>query len=245
MLMRLDKIISDAGLATRSSAKALFRAGRVTVNGVPAASGAEKCDPELSDIRLDGAPIDYREHYYIMMNKPAGWLSATEDGRNAVVTELLDPKLRARGLFPAGRLDKDSVGLLILTDDGDFCHRVISPKSGVVKTYLVGCAWPIPDFAPRAFAEGLRLGEGMVCLPAELRVSELDPCRATVRLQEGKFHQVKRMLAAVGSPVLSLKRVSEGGLELDEDLAPGQWRELKAGEKELILSGGAPLDLNI
>ncbi len=245
MLMRLDKILSDAKIATRSASKALFRAGRVTVDGVPAASGAQKCDPERSLIRVDGEALDYREHYYIMMNKPAGYLSATEDGRDAVVTELLDAKLRARGLFPAGRLDKDSVGLLILTDDGDFCHRVISPKSGVIKTYVADCAAPIAPDAPRRFAEGLILGEGLRCLPAELRVSPLDPCRATVRLQEGKFHQVKRMLAAVGSPVLLLRRVSEGGLSLDETLAPGQWRELKEGERELILLGGEPLNLNI
>jgi 16S rRNA pseudouridine516 synthase len=245
MLMRLDKILSAAGIASRSGSKALFRAGRVTVNGAPASSGAGKCDPETCEIRVDGAPVVYREHYYIMMNKPEGYLSATEDGRDRVVTELLDPNLRARGLFPAGRLDKDSVGLLILTDDGDFCHRVISPKSGVIKTYLAECSAPIPDFAPRRFAEGLTLGENMRCLPAELRVSPSDPCLATVRLQEGKFHQVKRMLAAVGSPVVSLKRVSEGGLSLDEALAPGQWRELRKGEKELILLGGEPLHLNI
>lgn len=234
MLLRLDKIISSAGLAARSEVKRLVRQGRVTVDGITASSADMKCDPERSEIRVDGQLLKYSEYHYIMMNKPAGVLSATEDGRGETVLDLLDGPTRKLGLFPVGRLDKDAEGLLILTDDGEFCHRVISPKSGVVKKYYVETENPVPASACAEFEKGLVLSDGLHCLPAALELFGEEEKRAFVYVREGKFHQVKRMMAAVGCPVTYLKRVAEGGLQLDEDLGKGEWRELSETERVSI-----------
>lgn len=234
MLLRLDKIISASGLASRSEVKKLVKQGRIFINGASASSADMKCDAVQDEILLDGELVRYREHHYIMMNKPAGYLSATEDGAGATVTDLLDPITRKLGLFPAGRLDKDAEGLLILTDDGDFCHRIISPKSGVVKTYYVECENPVPESAAAEFERGLRLNDGLECLPAELKLFGANEKRALVCVSEGKFHQVKRMMAAVGCPVTYLKRIAEGALKLDEKLEKGKWREMTENERALI-----------
>lgn len=231
MLLRLDKIISSSGLATRSEIKRLVKQGRVSVDGVIASSADMKCDPEKSEIFVDGTPLRYSEHHYIMMYKPAGVLSATEDGRGETVLDLLDAATKRLELFPVGRLDKDAEGLLILTDDGDFCHKVISPKSGVVKKYYVETENPVPASACAEFEKGMVLADGLQCLPAKLELcGENEKC-AYVYVSEGKFHQVKRMMAAVGCPVSYLKRVAEGGLQLDENLAKGEWRELTKTER--------------
>ena len=234
MLLRLDKIIASAGLASRSEIKRLVKQGRITVDGLPAGSSDMKCDPDTAEIRLDGVLVCYSEYHYIMMYKPAGYLSATEDGAGPTVIDLLDGPAKKLGLFPVGRLDKDAEGLLILTDDGDFCHRVISPKSGVVKTYYVETEQPVPATAPPAFAKGLVLADGLHCRPAQLERFGEGECRALVRVTEGKFHQVKRMMAAVGCPVTYLKRIAEGALALDETLDKGGWRYLSGEEKTLV-----------
>ncbi len=234
MLLRLDKIISSAGVATRSEVKRLVKQARVTVDGVTAPACDMKCDPEKSEIRVDGVLLRYSEYHYIMMHKPAGVLSATEDGRGETVLDLLDDATKKLGLFPVGRLDKDAEGLLILTDDGDFCHKVISPKSGVVKKYYVETEYPVPASACAEFERGIVLADGLHCLPARLELLGENECRAYVYVSEGKFHQVKRMMASVGCPVTYLKRLAEGGLALDESLGKGQWRELAETERVSI-----------
>ena len=227
-VMRLDKLIAGAGLCTRSEAKKVIRAGRVTVEGKAVTDPAAHCDSD-SDVRLDGERASWQEYLYLMMNKPAGYLSVTEDPRAPTVLALLPPELRRRNLSPAGRLDKDSEGLLLLTSDGDFCHRVISPKSGIEKEYYIEVDRPFPEGAETLFSAGAVLEDGEVCLPARL-VPAPDRMSARVFLREGKYHQVKRMLAARGKPVTALRRLSVGELTMPESLAAGAVRELDASD---------------
>ena len=177
---------------------------------------------------LDGIKIEYAKYHYYMLNKPAGVLSATDDGRQKTVLDLVTPEMRKMGLFPVGRLDKDTTGLLLLTNDGDFAHRVISPKSGIVKVYHARTEVPVDEADVAAFAEGLTLGDGTKCLPAGLKPLTDGSC--LVEVMEGKYHQVKRMLASRGKPVTELKRLSIGGLKLDESLLPGDFRALEQNE---------------
>ena len=226
--MRLDKLLCDMGLGSRREVRDWVRAGRVTVDGTAVRSPEQKLDPGNCSVALDGKPLCYQARHYVMMDKPEGVISATEDPAQKTVLDLLPPELRRLGLFPVGRLDKDTSGLLILTDDGEYAHRVSAPKSGVWKTYLAETDG-IPDSDDeRAFAEGLVLGDGTRCLPARLEVSGGNLC--TVTVQEGKYHQVKRMLAARGKPVLKLRRLSIGALELDDSLGPGGFREMDREE---------------
>ncbi len=226
--MRLDKLLSDLGLGSRRELRDWIRAGRVAVDGTPIRSPEHRLDPEICSVALDGKPLRYRAHHYYMMDKPEGVITATEDPGQKTVLELLPPELRRLGLFPVGRLDKDTSGLLILTDDGDFSHRVTSPKSDIWKRYLAEVDG-VPDADDvRAFAEGLVLGDGTRCLPAGLECGGGGLC--TVAVQEGKYHQVKRMLASRGKPVKKLRRLSIGALELDESLGPGGFRELDQQE---------------
>ena len=235
--MRLDKFLVSTGEFTRTTAKAAIRRGRVCVDGTPAARPEQKLDPACSTVTLDGAPVVYQEFYYFMMNKPAGYLSATEDRRDATVLDLLPEHLRRRGLFPVGRLDKDTEGLLLLTDDGPLAHDLLSPKKHVDKVYFARVEGKLTREDMEALGRGLTLGDGLECLPAGLEIlGEGDSCRITLR--EGKYHQVKRMLAARGKPVTYLKRLSMGAVELDPGLAPGQWRLLTAAETEKLRSGG-------
>jgi 16S rRNA pseudouridine516 synthase len=229
--MRLDKIIADAGLASRREAAQLIKDGFVTVDGRTAASGAEKYDPDAAAIAVAGRAVVYSKKHYLMMNKPAGVVSATEDRSEKTVLDLLggfDARLK---LFPAGRLDKDAEGLLILTDDGEYAHRVISPSKNIWKTYYVETDGELTDGDARAFGDGIVLKDGLECLPAVLEiVSPAEKRGAYVRIREGKYHQVKRMLASRGKPVTYLKRVSVGGLKLDENLAPGAYRAMTEAE---------------
>lgn len=223
-LIRLDKFICDQGLATRKEARQMIKAGRVRLDGAPAAAPEVKLDPETSRVELDGQVLRYARFHYYMMDKPSGVLTATEDGKQKTVLDLVSPEMRRMGLFPVGRLDKDTSGLLLLTDDGDFAHRVISPKSEVEKLYYAKVEGT-PDEADReAFRQGLVLADGTKCLPAELELLGGGECY--VRVMEGKYHQVKRMLASRGKPVLSLRRLSVGRLALDPTLGPGGFREL-------------------
>ena len=230
-LTRLDKLIADSGRATRSEAKALIRAGRITVNGALPRRADEKYDPDTDCVALDGEALCCAANTYLMLHKPGGVLSATEDGRQETVLDLLTPELRRQGLFPVGRLDKDTTGLLILTNDGDLAHRVISPKSEVEKLYLARVDGILTPEDAAAFERGIILADGTQCLPARLDILAPDECRVAV--MEGKYHQVRRMLAACGKPVITLKRLSIGALSLDSGMAEGDFRELDQAERAL------------
>ena len=229
MPLRLDKYLADAGVGSRSELRGLIRAGRVAVNGAVCCSPEAKVS-ESDRVAVDGAPVVYQRFVTVMMNKPEGYLSATKDERgDRTVIDLLDERLRRLDLKPAGRLDKDATGLLVLTNDGALIHSVISPSRHVEKRYEVTLSAPLPENAAAVFAEGVLLGDGYRCLPARLFYAE-GAVRAAVAIREGKFHQVKRMFAARGSTVLTLKRTEIGALQLDPALAEGEYRPLSAAE---------------
>lgn len=236
---RLDKIISSTGRWSRREVKELIRAGRVSVNGIPPKSAEEKAERDTAVILVDGEPVTAARFTYLMLNKPAGLVSATEDVAEKTVLSLLPKHLQKIGLFPAGRLDKDTVGLLLLTNDGELAHRLLAPKSHVDKTYRVRVdgIWNESDCA--AFREGVTLADGYTCLPAGLEL--LGESEALVTLREGKYHQIKRMCASRGKPVIFLKRLTFGTLTLDESLAEGEWRELTAEELESLRQRCPPL----
>ena len=221
--LRLDKIIADSGLYTRSEATALIKRGCVAVGDEPACSGAQKCDPQTIQIIVEGKPLEYRRFRYVMLNKPRGYVSSTGDKRDRTVMELLDEKYSKLGLFPAGRLDKDAEGLLLLTNDGEFAHMITSPSKKVDKRYFIEIEGTVNDRDIETLARGIELGDGTKCMPAVL---EPAAGGAFITLREGKFHQVKRMMAALGKPVIYLKRVAIGSLVLDDELKLGEYREL-------------------
>ena len=226
---RMDKLLATTGLWSRKEVKEMVRRGRVKVNGTVVPKPEEKADPERDEIRVDGQVVDCAPFVYIMMNKPDGLLSATTDKRQKTVIDLLPEYLRRRGLFPVGRLDKDTVGLLLLTDDGPLGHELLSPKKHVDKIYHAWVEGNVDAADVEALAKGLVLEDGLNCLPAGLEPLG-DGSECLVTLREGKYHQVKRMLAARGKPVTALKRLSMGPLDLDEGLLPGEWRFLTQEE---------------
>ncbi len=229
---RIDKLVASTGLYTRSEVKKLIRAGLVTADGAVVRSGEEKVDPDAVTLTAEGRALTLRRFTWVMMNKPAGLLSATEDRRQKTVLDLLSQELRRQELFPVGRLDRDTEGLLLLTNDGAAAHELLSPKKHVDKVYYVRTAGRLTEEDCRRFREGIRLDDGLKCLPAELEILRAgEESEARVTLREGKFHQVKRMLACCGKPVLYLKRIRMGNLPLDEDLAKGAYRLLT--EKEV------------
>ena len=233
-LLRLDKIICDSGLYSRSEARKLIKAGAVTVNGRPETSCEEKYDPQRDSFTAEGRALCCQRLRYLMMNKPAGVLSATEDGRQETVMDLLPPEYGRLGLFPVGRLDKDSTGLIILTNDGELGHRLTAPGSGVEKKYEITVEGRLSDSDAEAVKKGIVLSDGAVCRSGRLETDPLDASHGFVTITEGKYHQVKRMLASLGKPVSSLKRISEGGLSLDETLGAGEFRELSYKERSLL-----------
>ena len=229
---RIDKLVASTGLYTRSEVKKLIRAGLVTADGIVVRSGEEKVDPDAVTLTAEGRTLTLRRFTWVMMNKPAGLLSATEDRRQKTVLDLLPQELRRQELFPVGRLDRDTEGLLLLTNDGAAAHELLSPKKHVDKVYYVRTAGRLTEEDCRRFREGIRLDDGLTCLPAELEIlCAGDESEAHVTLREGKFHQVKRMLACCGKPVLYLKRIRMGNLPLDEKLKKGAYRLLT--EKEV------------
>ncbi|HEX3040054.1 MAG TPA: pseudouridine synthase [Caproiciproducens sp.] len=231
---RLDKILASQNLASRSGAGAMIRGGAVTVNGTVIKKADYKADTQTDEVTVNGKKLNLKEFVYLMMNKPSGVLSASRDNRAPTVIDLLPQELRRRGLFPAGRLDKDTEGLLIITDDGAFAHRMLAPKSHVFKLYEAVLARPVSPEDIRQFESGVQLSD-MICLPAELTVlREGENPLVLVKIREGKFHQVKRMFLALGNEVLRLKRVQIGALKLDETLAPGAARELTQDEKDSV-----------
>lgn len=225
---RLDKLLAGTGKWSRREVKALVRQGLVRVDGRLAASAEDKLDPAAAIITVAGETISLCRFTYVMLHKPAGVLTATEDRKQPTVLDLLPPELRRIGLAPVGRLDKDTEGLLLLTNDGELAHRLLSPKYHVDKRYLARVDGELSAADAEAFARGMTLGDGLECLPAGLEVLPDRVCIVTLR--EGKFHQVKRMLAARGAPVLYLKRLSMGPLTLDDSLAAGAYRLLRAEE---------------
>ena len=229
---RLDKLLADSGHFTRNEARKAIRAGRVTVNGRAATKPEEKYDAEIDLISADGEQLNCAAVRYLMLYKPAGVLSATDDPKQETVLDLLAPELKHLGLFPVGRLDKDTTGLLLLTNDGDFAHRVISPKKHVPKRYRARVDGPLLAEDVAAFAEGIALADGTECLPAHLDLT--GPDEGLVTIYEGKYHQVKRMFASRGRTVVALHREQIGILKLDPKLRPGDYRELSAKELEEV-----------
>lgn len=225
---RLDKLLAGTGKWSRREVKALVRQGLVRVDGRLAASAEDKLDPAAAVVTVAGETISLCRFTYVMLHKPAGVLTATEDRKQPTVLDLLPPELRRIGLAPVGRLDKDTEGLLLLTNDGELAHRLLSPKYHVDKRYFARVDGELSAADAEAFARGMTLGDGLECLPAGLEVLPDRVCIVTLR--EGKFHQVKRMLAARGAPVLYLKRLSMGPLTLDDSLAAGAYRLLRAEE---------------
>ncbi|WP_035172432.1 pseudouridine synthase [Caldanaerobius polysaccharolyticus] len=230
---RLDKILANSGVGTRKEVKALIRRGSVVVNGAIVKNPGQHVDPYKDEILIDGIRVDYREYVYLMHNKKMGYITATEDTREMTVMDLLPDEYRHFKVFPVGRLDKDSEGLLLVTNDGDLAHRLLSPGKKVEKKYYVRVAGGLSESDVERFKEGIKLDDGYVTLPANLEIlSQGDVSEAYVSIVEGKFHQVKRMFLAVGKRVRYLKRVAMGPLVLDENLKPGHFRELT--DKELL-----------
>ena len=228
---RLDKVIASMGKYSRREVKALVKEGLVLVDGMPARAADDKVDPELSAITVNGEELGYRRFTYLMLHKPGGILSATEDSRQKTVLDLLTPELQKIGLFPVGRLDKDTEGLLLLTNDGDLAHRLLAPKKHVDKVYYARVDGDLDRTDVEAFASGIVLHGEVACMPAKLEIGASSR-EAFVTLHEGKFHQIKRMFLSRGKTVVYLKRLSMGPLQLDETLEKGNYRYLTNEEVE-------------
>ena len=234
---RLDKILCSQSTLTRSEAGRLIRSGRVAVDGVPCRQPAQKYDPAGCTVAVDGRPLTYAEKVYWMLNKPAGILCVSRDPKAPTVVDLLPQEYRRRGLFPAGRLDKDTHGLVLITDDGVLAHDILSPRHHIPKTYRAVLDKPLTPEAAQAFRDGPTLEDGTRCLPAQVEVlEEGEQPLVEVVIYEGKFHQIKRMFQAVGCRVVWLKRIAMGSLHLDESLAEGQCRPLTLEEKIGIMN---------
>ena len=229
---RLDKILISLGTGSRKEVHKIIHSKRVSVDGEIITKPDFKLDAENSAVTLDGQVLNIKKHIYIMLNKPAGFVSATEDKLNRTVLELVPENLWRNGLFPAGRLDKDTEGLMIITNDGDFAHKMLSPKNHVFKTYLAKLDKTPSGDDVKAFEKGIILDDGTSLLPSVLEV--VSERKARVKIREGKFHQVKKMFAARGMKVLYLKREKIGGLSLDSKLPKGGCRELTNTEKESV-----------
>ncbi len=232
MAQRLDKLIASQGTLSRSETVRLIRQGQVTVDGIVCRDAARKVE-ESRAVTVSGEPLTYRKFVYLMMNKPAGILCVSRDPKASTVLDLLPPALRRKGLFPAGRLDKDTVGLVLLTDDGEFAHRLLAPKKDIVKRYLVRLDGPLTEEHCRLFADEIVLADGTRCRPASLKILEdgTEPL-AEIGITEGRYHQIKRMFGTVDRGVVWLKRLSMGPLALDPALSEGEARPLT--EKEWV-----------
>lgn len=232
---RLDKILSNFGFGTRSEIRLVVRNGKVRVDGNIVKDSALQVNPECAVIDVNGKVLNYRKYIYIMMNKPAGIISATQDNKLKTVLDILPQEFKCFDLFPAGRLDIDTEGMLLLTNDGNLAHEILSPKNHVPKRYYALVDGAVNKDTVKQFEEGVILEDGYTTMPAELFIVR-SGLRSEIELvlHEGKFHQVKRMFEAVGMKVLFLKRICIGGLELDEKLMPGECRELTADEVKLL-----------
>ena len=228
MKERLDKFLSSQTALSRKEAQKAIKEKRVLLNGAVIRAADTKVDTEADTVSLDGQPLTYQQYVYYMMDKPEGVVSATKDRDERTVLNLLPPELRRDGLFPAGRLDKDTTGLLLITDDGDFAHRMLSPKKHVQKRYIATLDREPEDSIIASFEAGVVLGDGTVCKSG--RAELLGGCRVAAEISEGKYHQVKRMFASLGYHVEALRRVRIGHLTLDAGSQPGDIRVLTAEE---------------
>lgn len=235
--IRADKYLADMGVGTRSEVKGYIKSGRVTVNDIVIQAADAKIDSDTDTVCFDGTPVSYAEYEYFMLNKPAGVVSATEDARDPTVLDLITAKNR-KDLFPVGRLDKDTEGLLLITNDGELAHRLLSPKKHVDKVYFARIDGVVTLDHVEEFRKGLVVDDTFKAMPARLTVLRLDESECTseieLTIREGKFHQVKRMFEACNMCVVYLKRLSMGELKLDPELKPGEYRKLTADEVSLL-----------
>ena len=231
--MRLDKYLSAAAVASRSETARAVRQGSVTVNGQAVRRADVQVDPQKDTVVFCGEAVDYKPFRYLLLNKPDGYVSATEDGRDPTVLELVPPRLAAQGLFPCGRLDKHTLGLMLLTNNGELAHRLLSPQRHVAKKYRFTAKFPISDEDCLRFRDGLVLEDGYETKPADIQLNE-DKRSGVITLIEGKYHQIKRMLEALHNQITSLERISFGPLVLDGTLGRGDWRELSADEEAAL-----------
>ena len=233
--MRVDKLLSNVGVASRAELKKYCKQGLISVNGKVINNQGVQVDSESDDIRFNGEKIVYREFVYIMLNKPDGYISATFDKYDPIVLDLIDQSYLVFEPFPVGRLDKDTEGLLVLTNDGQLAHRVLSPKKHVPKTYYAKIQGKVTEEDILAFEKGVILDDGYETMPSQLKILKSDDMsEIELTIHEGKFHQVKRMFESVGKKVVYLKRLSMGKLKLDESLKLGEYRELTEEEVKLI-----------
>lgn len=228
--MRLDKFLSSMGLASRKDAARAARAGRIEVNGSTVRDVTMHIDPETDKISLDRAPVQYRRFTYVMLNKPEGYVSAREDGRDPTVIELLPEQLQRLNLFPCGRLDKNTLGLMLLTDNGLLAHRLLAPKKHVDKKYRFACRDEVSDADREQLERGITLADGYLTAPAQVELDR-DRRSGVITLREGKYHQIKRMFGAVrDNRIIFLERITFGPLTLDPSLGRGEWRYLTDDE---------------
>ncbi|MBC1361854.1 rRNA pseudouridine synthase [Listeria welshimeri] len=230
--MRLDKLLSHTGFGSRKEVKPLLKSGAVVVNGTIQKDSKTQVNPDKDEITVHGTPVVYQEFVYFMLHKPQNVVSATEDNVSETVIDLLAQEDTLTNPFPVGRLDKDTEGLLIITNDGTLAHNLLSPKKHIDKTYYAKIDGEVLLEDVKAFAEGIALDDGYICKPARLEI--INPNEIKVTIQEGKFHQVKRMFAARGKTVSYLKRISMGQLQLDESLELGEYRPLTETELAIL-----------
>ena len=233
--MRIDKFLSDMGIASRSESRDAAKRGGVLVNGVAVKDLSAHLDPAVDSVSFRGRAVLYRRFTYVMLNKPAGYVSATEDSRLPVVTELLSDELRKLELFPVGRLDRDTTGLMILTNDGKLAHSLLSPRHHVAKTYYFESLEPMRSGVEEDFRDGVTLADGYECKSAVIVLDE-GRCSGRITLTEGKYHQIKRMVASTSNKVTALKRISFAGIPLDKELSEGQWRMLTDSEISVLIN---------
>ena len=229
--MRLDKLLSECGIASRKESARAARAGQILINGVPVKSADVQVKEGTDCVTFCGRTVQYKRFVYVMLNKPDGYVSATEDGRDPVVTELLDEEYRRREVFPCGRLDKHTLGLMLLTDDGQLSHRLLSPNRHVEKSYAFRVKFPLPDEDVVNLEAGVDIG-GYVTKPC--RVTLANEKEGIISITEGKYHQIKLMMEAVHNQITYLERRAFGPLTLDETLARGEWRELTQTEIDAL-----------
>ncbi len=232
---RLDKILASQGSLSRKEVKEMIRKGRISLNGTVVKDSAVKVDENSDIVSVDGVEIVLKKHIYIMLNKPQGVVSASESDTDKTVVDLVPDELFRKGLFPAGRLDKDTTGFVLITDDGDFAHKILSPKNHIFKTYIAGLEHNLSESDIKLLENGITLGDGTELKGSKVEVvEESDEPLVRIMICEGKYHQVKRMFAATGNKVLSLHREKMGELYLDESLKPGECREITPEELKKI-----------
>ena len=234
-LERIDKLITSQGTLSRTEAKKLIKANLVRANGQAVKRPEEKFDTTNVQIEIDGRLLEYKKYIYIMLNKPKGVVSASRDNKTKTVVDLVPDNLLRNGLFPAGRLDADTTGFVLITDDGEFAHDILSPKNHIEKTYKATLAHEVTGSDIKMFEQGIELSDGTKCMSAKVEIFKTQPEPVVIiKICEGKYHQIKRMFAATGNKVVELKRIAMGNLPLDTSLEPGECREISKEELNLI-----------